>query len=35
MVSYNGMPLYYYAADSAAGDTKGQGVGGVWFVAGA
>jgi predicted lipoprotein with Yx(FWY)xxD motif len=35
MVSYNGMPLYYFAADKAAGDTKGQGVGGVWFVAGA
>ena len=35
MVSYKGMPLYYFAADKAAGDTKGQGVGGVWFVAGA
>jgi predicted lipoprotein with Yx(FWY)xxD motif len=33
MVSYNGMPLYYFAADKAAGDTTGQGVGGVWFVA--
>jgi predicted lipoprotein with Yx(FWY)xxD motif len=32
-VSYNGMPLYYFAADTAAGDVKGQGVGGVWFVA--
>jgi len=32
-LSYNGMPLYYFAADTAAGDTKGQGVGGVWFVA--
>jgi predicted lipoprotein with Yx(FWY)xxD motif len=32
-VSYNGMPLYYFAADAAAGDTKGQGIGGVWFVA--
>jgi predicted lipoprotein with Yx(FWY)xxD motif len=34
-VTYNGMPLYYFAADKAAGDTKGQGIGGVWFVAGA
>ena len=25
-------PLYTYAADSAAGQTNGQGVGGVWFV---
>lgn len=29
----NGWPLYYYAADQAAGDTSGEGVGGVWFVA--
>ena len=28
----DGMPLYYFAADAAAGDTKGQNVGGVWFV---
>lgn len=32
-VTYKGLPLYYFAPDSAAGDTKGQGVGGVWFVA--
>jgi predicted lipoprotein with Yx(FWY)xxD motif len=25
-------PLYLYAADATAGDTKGQGSGGVWFV---
>jgi predicted lipoprotein with Yx(FWY)xxD motif len=32
-VTYNGAPLYYFAADKAAGDTNGQGVSGVWFVA--
>jgi predicted lipoprotein with Yx(FWY)xxD motif len=32
-VTYNHMPLYYYAGDSAAGDTTGQGINGVWFVA--
>ena len=32
-VTYNHMPLYYFAGDSAAGDTKGQGKNGVWFVA--
>ena len=33
-VGYNGDPLYYYAADSAPGETKGDGVGGVWHLAG-
>jgi predicted lipoprotein with Yx(FWY)xxD motif len=32
-VAYNGSPLYYYAADTKAGDTMGQGVGGKWFIA--
>jgi predicted lipoprotein with Yx(FWY)xxD motif len=32
-VTYNGRALYYYAADTKPGDTSGQGVGGVWFVA--
>jgi len=32
-VTYNHCPLYYYSGDSAAGDTKGQGKNGTWFVA--
>lgn len=32
-VAYNGSPLYYYAADTKAGDTLGQGIGGKWFIA--
>ncbi|MBN9326448.1 MAG: hypothetical protein BGO38_10200 [Cellulomonas sp. 73-145] len=31
-VSYKGMPLYYWAQDSAPGQTSGQGVQGVWWV---
>jgi predicted lipoprotein with Yx(FWY)xxD motif len=31
--TYNGMPLYMYSGDAAAGDTNGDGVGGVWHVA--
>lgn len=31
-VTYNGHPLYHFASDSAPGDTKGQGIGGNWFV---
>lgn len=32
-VAFNGEPLYTYAPDKAPGDTTGDGVGGVWFVA--
>lgn len=32
-VTYNGAPVYYFAADTKAGDVTGQGVGGVWFAA--
>jgi predicted lipoprotein with Yx(FWY)xxD motif len=34
-VVYNGHPLYYYAADTAAGQTTGQGLnqfGGLWWL---
>jgi predicted lipoprotein with Yx(FWY)xxD motif len=34
IVTYNHMPLYYFVQDKAAGDTKGQGNGSVWFVVG-
>ena len=33
-VTYNGIPLYYFAKDAKAGDINGQGVKGVWFLAG-
>ena len=33
-VTYDGHPLYNYNADTAAGDTNGQGVGGIWWVIG-
>lgn len=31
-VTYDGHPLYFFASDTAPGDTNGQGVGEVWFV---
>jgi predicted lipoprotein with Yx(FWY)xxD motif len=31
-VTYNDMPLYYWASDMKPGDMTGQGVGGVWFL---
>ncbi|GAA5190289.1 hypothetical protein GCM10023322_45100 [Rugosimonospora acidiphila] len=35
-VDFDNHPLYYFASDTAAGDTKGQGVnnGGLWYVVG-
>ena len=32
-VTHNGQPLYSYSGDNAAGDSNGQGTGGVWFIA--
>jgi predicted lipoprotein with Yx(FWY)xxD motif len=32
-VTYNGHPLYYYSGDSKAGDSAGQGLGGIWYIA--
>jgi predicted lipoprotein with Yx(FWY)xxD motif len=31
-VSYGGYPLYMFAGDTKAGDVKGEGIGGTWFV---
>lgn len=34
-VTYNGWPLYFFAGDTAAGDTNGQGIdefGGLWYL---
>jgi predicted lipoprotein with Yx(FWY)xxD motif len=34
-VTYQGLPLYYFASDQKPGDVMGQGVGNVWYVIGA
>ena len=31
-VTYKGVPVYYFKGDAKAGDTSGQGTGGIWFV---
>jgi predicted lipoprotein with Yx(FWY)xxD motif len=31
-LTFYGHPVYHYAADNAAGDTMGQGIGGIWWV---
>jgi predicted lipoprotein with Yx(FWY)xxD motif len=33
-VTLNGLPLYTFTADKKAGDTTGQGYGGIWWVIG-
>ena len=32
-VTYDDQPLYFYTGDEAPGDTNGNGIDGVWFVA--
>lgn len=32
-VTLNGMPLYFYSGDTSAGQTNGQGLQGIWFLA--
>lgn len=32
-VTYNGFGLYYFTGDLAAGDSTGEGLSGVWFIA--
>ena len=31
-LTYNGWPLYSFSGDHKAGDTNGQGIGGIWFA---
>lgn len=31
-LTYDGHPLYFFAGDKASGDTKGEGLDGVWYV---
>ena len=31
-ITINGRPIYTYAKDTAPGETKGQGINGVWYV---
>jgi predicted lipoprotein with Yx(FWY)xxD motif len=31
-LTFFGHPVYHYAADNQAGDTMGQGIGGIWYV---
>ena len=33
IVTYKGLPLYHFVNDKAVGDTKGDKLGGIWFVA--
>jgi len=30
--TYGGLPLYYFASDTAPGDTNGQGLSDIWYV---
>ena len=30
--TFRGYPIYYWGGDAKAGDTKGQGMGNVWYV---
>lgn len=34
-IKFGVYPLYYFASDSASGQTNGQGIGGKWYVVGA
>jgi predicted lipoprotein with Yx(FWY)xxD motif len=33
-LTYNNWPLYTFSGDTAAGETNGQGIGGIWHVVG-